>query len=99
MSPGRSPLWNTRVTDERGQDIFIQSSDAASYITAEFTAALNVFCMCENLGCLPFAGGWAEQPEWIIKALAVLKTERWKADEEEREEKRQEEEDRRKYVR
>jgi len=55
--------------------------------------------MCENLGCLPFAGGWAEQPEWITQALAVLKVERWKADEEEREAKRQEEEDRRKYVR
>jgi len=69
------------------------------YINEEFYAALDVFYMCENLGCLPFAGGWAEQPQWITQALAVLKVERWKADEEEREAKRQEEEDRRKYVR
>jgi len=54
--------------------------------------------MCENLGCLPFGGGWAEQPEWITQALSVLKVERWKADEEEREAKQQEEEERRKYV-
>jgi len=54
--------------------------------------------MCENLGCLPFAGGWAEQPEWITQALAVLKVERYKVDEEEREAKRQEIEDRKKNV-
>jgi len=59
---------------------------------------MNVFCMCENLGCLPFAGGWAEQPEWITQALAVLKVERYKVDEEEREAKRQEIEDRKKNV-
>ena len=55
--------------------------------------------MCENFGCLPFEGGWAEQPAWITQTLAVLKTERWKADEEEREAKQQEIEDRKKYVR
>ena len=53
--------------------------------------------MCENLGCLPFTGGWAEQPAWITQALSVLKVERWKVDEEERELKQQEEEDRGKY--
>jgi len=54
--------------------------------------------MCENLGCLPFSGGWAQQPFWITQALSVLKIERFKADEEEREEKQRQQEDRRKYV-
>jgi hypothetical protein len=72
--------------------------DAASYITEEFYAALDVFCTCENLGSLPFSGGWAEQPAWITQALSVLKVERWKVDEEERELKMQEEEDKRKYA-
>jgi len=92
VSPGRNPLWNTRVKDERGQEVFIQTQDAAGYITEEFRAALEVFHTSENLGCLPFAGGWAEQPEWIVHAISVLKTERWKVDEEERELKRQEQE-------
>jgi hypothetical protein len=96
--PGRSPPWNTRVKDERGNDVFISARDAASYITEEFYTVLNVFCMCENLGCLPFAGGWAQQPEWITQALSVLKVERWKVDEEERELKKQEEKERKKYV-
>ena len=53
--------------------------------------------MTENLGCLPFAGGWAEQPAWITQALAVLKIEKRRTDEEESKAKRQAEEDRRKY--
>jgi len=51
------------------------------------------------LGCLPFAGGWAQQPEWIIRALSALKAERYQVDEEDRVLKQQQEEDRRKYVR
>jgi hypothetical protein len=97
VSPGRNPLWNTRVKDERGRDVFIPIQDAAAYITGEFYAALDVFCISENLGCLPFAGGWAEQPEWIVQAISVLKVERWKIDEEERELKRREQEEARKY--
>ena len=96
--PGRNLPWNTRVKDESGQDVFIPTAETASYITEEFFAALDVFYTSENLGCLPFAGGWAEQPEWIAQALSVLKVERWKVDEEERELKQQQEEDRRKYV-
>ena len=99
MRPGRNPPWNTRVKDESGNDVFIPAGDAASYITGEFVSAFEVFCTCETLGCLPFAGGWAEQPEWITRSLAVLKAELWKADEEEREQKRWEEEGRKKYVR
>jgi len=97
VSPGRNPLWNTRVKDERGQEVFIPSRDAAGCINEEFCAALEVFYTSENLGCLPFSGGWAEQPEWIVHAISVLKTERWKVDEEERELKRQEQENAKKY--
>jgi len=71
--------------------------DAVSFITEEFYAALDVFYTTENMGCLPFSGGWAEQPAWITEALSVLKVERWKVDEEERELKQQEAEDRRKH--
>ena len=98
-APGRNPLWNTRARDEKGQEIFIPVRDAASYITEEFYMALEVFCATENMGCLPFSGGWAEQPAWITQALSVLKVERWKADEEELEIKRQDEEAERKHVR
>ena len=73
--------------------MFIPTRDAAAYVNEEFYAALEVFHASEVMGCLPFAGGWAEQPEWITKAIATLKVERWKADEEERETKRQEQED------
>jgi hypothetical protein len=95
---GRNPLWNTRVKDERGQEVFIPTLDAASYLNEEFYAAFEVFCVSENLGCLPFAGGWAEQPEWITNAISILKIEQWKIDEEERETKRREKEEARKHV-
>ncbi len=58
---------------------------------------MEVFVISENMGCLPFSGGWAEQPAWITNAISVLKVERYNIDNEERETKRQEEEDRRKY--
>jgi hypothetical protein len=79
--------------------VFIPVQEAASYITEEFCAALEVFCVSENMGCLPFSGGWAEQPEWITQAISILKVERYKIDEEEREIKRQEQEDVKKHGR
>jgi hypothetical protein len=60
---------------------------------------LDVFYTTETLGCFPFAGGWAEQPLWVVQALSVLKTEKLRIDEEERQQKQKEEEDRRKYGR
>jgi hypothetical protein len=60
---------------------------------------LDVFYTSENMGCLPFAGGWAEQPAWIALTLSVLKVEKFRVDEEERINKQKEEEDRRKYGR
>ena len=98
MLPGRDLPWDTRVKDERGQSVFIRLSEAASYINEKFCTALEVFYLTENMGCLPFSGGWAEQPEWITLALSTLKAERWKIDEEERELKQIGEEARRKHV-
>ena len=92
-------MWNSRAKDERGEDIFIRTREAASYITEEFYTMLEVFYTSETLGCLPFGGGWAEQPVWIAQALSVLKVEKSRADEEARENKRKEEEDRRKHGR
>jgi hypothetical protein len=60
---------------------------------------MEVFCESENMGCLPFSGGWAEQPEWITRSVSALRAERRQADEEEREMKQQEAEDARKYGR
>jgi len=99
VSPGRNPLWNTRVKDERGQDVFIPIKDAASYLNEEFFAAWDVYCLTENMGCLPFAGGWAEQPYWITQGVSTLKLERYRVDEEEREIERQKQEGAKKYGR
>ena len=77
--------------------MFIPVRDAASYITGEFCAAWEVFCLSENMGCLPFAGGWAEQPEWITRAISTLKVERFNADKEESEIEKQEQKDAKKY--
>ena len=97
MRPGRNPFWNSRVQDENGKEIFIAVNDAASYITEDFYTMLNVFYTTQNLEVLPFAGGWAEQPLWITQALEILKTEKWKIEEEEREQRQKEAEDARKY--
>ena len=77
-------LWLTGVKDEQVKDIFIRQADAASYLTEDFYTMLGVYNMTENLGCLPFAGGWAEQPAWIAQSLAVLKVESSLVDKEER---------------
>lgn len=68
-------LWVTGVKDENGLDIIIRQIDAESYLTEEFYTCWYVYCMTENLGSLPFAGGWAEQPCWISEALSILKVE------------------------
>ena len=46
-----------------------------SYLSDEFFQCYNVYRMSEDLGCLPFAGGWAQQPEWIIRAIMLFKRE------------------------
>lgn len=82
-------LWATGVKDENGKDIIILVKDAASYLTEEFYLCWYMFCMSENLGTLPFSGGWAEQPQWIVTALAALKTESSRCEQEEMEARQQ----------
>jgi hypothetical protein len=94
---GRDLLWNTRVKDEKGGTVFIRQGDAARYLDENFWTALGVFHLTENLGCLPFAEGWADQPAWITQSLAVLKVEASRVDAEEREKELSDAEAKRKY--
>ena len=41
--------------------------------------------MTENMSCLPFAGGWAEQPDEITTVIALFRVEQSKWEAEERE--------------
>ena len=77
--------WNTGVKDDNGKDIWIRVVDAKDYMTEEFNICMYVYSMTENLECLPFAGGWAEQPEWIAHAVTVLKVEQSLYEQEQRE--------------
>jgi hypothetical protein len=67
--------WNTGVQDGNGKTVFIEIGRAAEYLTGEFWQCYGVYIMSENMGCLPFAGGWAEQPEWITLAINLFKVE------------------------
>jgi len=74
--PGREALpWPTGIKDEEGHDIVIPTCDARKYVNEEFFRCYRIFCTTEILQTLPFCGGWAEQPEWVVTALVVLKQE------------------------
>ena len=75
-------LWDTRILDQNGKNIFIKRKELASYLDEYFWSAMELYCMTETLKSLPFAGGWAEQPAEIITVLALLKTENAKWEEE-----------------
>jgi len=47
----------------------------AEYLTDEFFQCYNVYRISEDTGCLPFGGGWAQQPEWIVQAIMLFKKE------------------------
>jgi len=47
----------------------------ASYLTDEFFQCWNVYRISEDVGQLPFAGGWAQQPEWMIRSIMLFKRE------------------------
>jgi len=63
------------VTDENGNSVFILRSTIPGYMTEWFWSALEVYCMTVNMECLPFGGGWAEQPSEISTIISVLKVE------------------------
>lgn len=76
MMRGRENLpWPTGVKDEDGKIIVIPTSAAKDYVNERFWQAYRVYLVTETLGCLPFGGGWAEQPEWIVTALTAFKSE------------------------
>ena len=41
-----------------------------------FWSALEIYILTENLECLPFAGGWAEQPAEIVSILNLFRVEK-----------------------
>ena len=76
-------LWDTKVKDEDGHSIFIPRGTASGYLTEYFWGALEVYGFTQTMECLPFSGGWAEQPVEITTILAVLKTEANRIEQEE----------------
>lgn len=46
--------------------------------------------MTENMQCLPFAGGWAEQPDYLAQIINLFRVEqdRWEQEQLEEEQKR-----------
>lgn len=76
MMKGRENLlWPTGVKDENGKMIAIPTSAAKDYVNEDFRTAYRMYLITETLGCLPFGGGWAEQPDWVVTALTAFKTE------------------------
>lgn len=63
------------MDDAQGRRIFVRYRDLDAYLTDEFFQCWNVYRISEETGALPFAGGWAEQPEWIVRAIMLLKQE------------------------
>lgn len=53
-----------------------------------FWSAYVIFCKTENLGCLPFAGGWAEQPADVVDVINLFKIEQSRWDSEQFEKKK-----------
>ncbi len=65
----------TGVKDEEGKPVWIKACEVMSYLDAEFFSALDIYLTSEILECLPYDGGWAEQPYPIVVALTTLKME------------------------
>lgn len=68
-------LWDSGVPDADGNSILVPRSKLKEYMTDEFWLALYIWNRTENLGCLPFAGGWAEQPGYIAEILNLFRVE------------------------
>ena len=69
-------LYDTRLKNEDGSSLFIKRKDFKTYMSEYFWSALEVYILCENLDCLPFAGGWAEQPAEITTILNLFRVEK-----------------------
>ena len=69
-------LYDTRLKNEDGSSLFIKRKDFRTYMSEYFWSALEVYILSENLDCLPFAGGWAEQPAEITTILNLFRVEK-----------------------
>ena len=79
-------LWNTHLKenkDGKEVDIFIKRKDIKTYLDEYFWSALHVYFRTENMQCLPFFGGWAEQPAEIVSVIALFRVEQSKWEKEE----------------
>ncbi len=75
-------LYDTKVQDEAGSNILIPRKTFREYLTPYFWSALDMFYLTENMKCLPFGGGWAEQPEEITVIINLFRIEQSKIEEE-----------------
>lgn len=83
-------LWNSHVKenrDGRELEIFVKRKELKGYLDEYFWSCLNVFFMTENMRCLPFSGGWAEQPAEITSVISLFRLEQSKWEKEEFEKK------------
>ncbi len=78
-------LWNTHVKDAAGNDVFIRRGDVPRYMTDYFWSCLRLWVLTENLGALPFGGGWADNPHEIVQVVNALRVASSQYDEEQRE--------------
>lgn len=69
-------LWDSGVKDAEGENIFIPRYRLEDYLTDDFWTALYIWNRTENLECLPFSGGWAEQPGFIADILNLFRCEK-----------------------
>lgn len=46
-----------------------------SYITDETSRLMRMVFLIDGTGHLPFSGGWADQPYWLVEAFEVYKIE------------------------
>ena len=68
-------LYNTKVKDNKGYDIFIKRKEFPDYLTEYFYRAYRIYALTENFGTLPLSGGWAEQPSDIAEIINLFKLE------------------------
>ena len=47
-----------------------------SYLTEDTHCLMRLVFLIEETGCLYYAGGWAEQPYWLVEAFEMYKAER-----------------------
>lgn len=54
-----------------GKLVTIMRSEVNAYLDDWFWSAFDVWYRWKMFGCLPFSGGWAEQPAHLITVIEV----------------------------